>query len=73
ASGDIGMSAPMGGKGEKGLTETEKVWLEPSQSWIVGLCEVGLKNDRRMLPLIADSLAYETIDDTTLKFSFGLP
>ncbi|KPW02167.1 tRNA pseudouridine(13) synthase TruD [Pseudoalteromonas sp. P1-8] len=73
ASGDIVMSVPMVGKGEKGLTETEKVWLEPYQPWIDGLSELGLKNERRMLRLIPDSLAVETIDETTLKLSFGLP
>ena len=73
ASGDIVMSAPMAGKSDKGLTEQEKIWLKPYQAWCEGLGELGLKNERRMLRLIPDNLAVETLDNTTLKLSFGLP
>ncbi|WP_404343033.1 tRNA pseudouridine(13) synthase TruD [Pseudoalteromonas mariniglutinosa] len=73
AAGDIMLSAPMVGKGEKGLTEIEKKWLNPYQSWVDGLAELGLKNERRMLRLIPQDLTVVTIDEHTLKLSFGLP
>ena len=73
ASGDIMMSAPMVGKSEKGLTEQEKTWLAPYQAWCDGLGELGLKNERRMLRLIPQELSVETLDERTLKLSFGLP
>lgn len=73
ASGDIMMSAPMVGKSEKGLTTQEKTWLEPYQEWCDGLGELGLKNERRMLRLIPQDLAVETLDERTIKLSFGLP
>ena len=73
ASGDIMMSAPMVGKSEKGLTDQEKLWLKPYQAWCEGLGELGLKNERRMLRLIPQDLTIETLDETTLKLSFGLP
>ena len=73
ASGDIMMSAPMVGKREKGLTEQEKTWLAPYQAWCDGLGDLGLKNERRMLRLIPQELSIETLDERTLKLSFGLP
>ena len=73
ASGDIVMSAPMVGKSEKGLTEQEKTWLAPYQAWCDGLGDLGLKNERRMLRLIPQDLSVETLDERTLKLSFGLP
>ncbi|HEA18185.1 MAG TPA: tRNA pseudouridine(13) synthase TruD [Pseudoalteromonas prydzensis] len=73
ASGDIMMSAPLVGKSEKGLTAQEKIWLEPYQDWCEGLGELGLKNERRMLRLIPQDLTVATIDETTIKLSFGLP
>lgn len=73
ATGEIVMSAPLVGKSEGGLTEQEKVWLEPYQLWCDGLGELGLKNERRKLRLVPQHLAVETIDEATIKLSFGLP
>ena len=73
ASGEIVLSAPLVGKSDNGLTEQEKTWLEPYQSWCDGLGELGLKNERRMLRLIPRNLAVESISDSTIKLSFGLP
>jgi tRNA pseudouridine13 synthase len=73
ASGDIMLSAPMAGKSEKGLTESEKTWLVPYKNWCDGLGELGLKNERRMLRLIPQNLTVETLNDTTIKLNFTLP
>lgn len=71
--GDILLSAPLVGKGEKGLTELEKSWLEEHASWHQGLAELGLKNERRSLRVIPKSLSVKTIDNQTLQLSFDLP
>ncbi|AOT10163.1 tRNA pseudouridine(13) synthase TruD [Pseudoalteromonas luteoviolacea] len=71
--GDILLSAPLVGKGKKGLTETELSWLEEYTSWREGLAELGLKNERRSLRVIPNSLSVKTIDDATLKLNFELP
>ncbi|RJE76607.1 tRNA pseudouridine(13) synthase TruD [Pseudoalteromonas sp. MSK9-3] len=72
-SGDILLSAPLVGKGEKGLTEQEKTWLLPFSAWQEGLAELGLKNERRALRLIPQGLEVKTLDETTIKLSFSLP
>lgn len=71
--GDILLSAPLVGKGEKGLTEMEKSWLKEHTSWHQGLAELGLKNERRSLRVIPQSLSVKTIDNQTLQLSFDLP
>jgi len=73
ACGEIVLSAPMVGKSDNGLTAQEKFWLEPYQSWCDGLGELGLKNERRMLRLIPQNLTVQSINETTIKLSFGLP
>ncbi|MBE0369433.1 tRNA pseudouridine(13) synthase TruD [Pseudoalteromonas aurantia] len=72
-SGDILLSAPLVGKGDKGLTEQERNWLVPFSAWQAGLAELGLKNERRALRLIPKHLQVKTVDDTTIKLTFSLP
>jgi tRNA pseudouridine13 synthase len=73
SSGDILLSAPMVGKGEKGLVAQEKSWLEPYSAWQQGLGQLGLKTERRALRLIPQDLSVETIDKSTIKLTFSLP
>ncbi|CAH9053235.1 tRNA pseudouridine synthase D [Pseudoalteromonas holothuriae] len=73
SSGDIVLSAPMVGKGEKGLVEQERQWLQPYSAWQQGLGELGLKVERRALRLVPKDLQVETIDSDTIKLSFSLP
>ncbi len=73
ASGDILLSAPLIGKGDKGLTEQEIEWLVPFAQWQNGLAELGLKNERRALRLIPKNLTIEQENDDTLVLSFSLP
>ncbi|WP_105169251.1 tRNA pseudouridine(13) synthase TruD [Pseudoalteromonas sp. T1lg23B] len=73
SSGDIMLSAPMVGKGEKGLVEQERQWLEPYSAWQQSLGQLGLKIERRALRLIPNQLQVETLDSATIKLSFSLP
>ncbi|WP_125779427.1 tRNA pseudouridine(13) synthase TruD [Pseudoalteromonas rubra] len=70
---DIVLSAPMLGKGEKGLTALEIEWLKPFADWWQGLGALGLKNERRALRVIPENLAVKTLDATTVQLSFDLP
>lgn len=72
-SGDILLSAPLVGKGDKGLIAQEQNWLQPFSLWKNGLAELGLKNERRALRLIPQDLTVKTVDSTTIKLTFSLP
>ncbi len=70
--GDIELSAPLVGKGEKGLVEEEQQWLLPYQSWCQGLAEVGLKTERRMLRLYPENLQVKMPTSDSIELSFSL-
>ncbi|CCQ09558.1 tRNA pseudouridine 13 synthase [Pseudoalteromonas luteoviolacea B = ATCC 29581] len=72
-SGDIHLSAPLYGRGDRGIVEQEKAWLTDFTTWCDGLGELGLKMERRALRLVPKNFAVETIDDNTIKLSFELP
>lgn len=72
-SGDIHLSAPLYGKGDRGIVEQEREWLKGYAAWCQGLCDLGLKMERRMLRLLPKQLSVETLDTQTLKISFELP
>lgn len=73
SQGDILLSAPLVGKGEKGLTEVERIWLEKFADWHQGLASLGLKNERRSLRVVPKDLQVKTIDPKTLQLNFELP
>ncbi|MEO2268368.1 tRNA pseudouridine(13) synthase TruD [Pseudoalteromonas sp. YIC-656] len=70
--GDIELSAPMVGKGEKGLVEEELNWLEPYSEWCEGLADIGLKTERRMLRLYPENLTVSMPQEDTIELSFSL-
>lgn len=70
--GDIHLSAPLIGQGEKGLTEQEKHWLEPYQTWQQQLGALGLKNERRALRLYPENLTVTQPKDDIITLQFGL-
>ena len=72
ASGDICLSAPLIGKGDKGLTDQELIWLEEYKEWREGLIELGLKTERRTLKLIPKGLTVVQENETDLVLSFEL-
>ncbi len=72
ASGDICLSAPLIGKGDKGLTDQEIIWLEKYQQWQAGLIELGLKTERRTLKLIPQGLTVKQEGDSDLVLEFTL-
>ncbi|NOU51656.1 tRNA pseudouridine(13) synthase TruD [Pseudoalteromonas sp. JBTF-M23] len=72
-SGDILLSAPMVGKGDKGLVAQERQWLQPYSAWQQGLGQLGLKGERRALRLVPKDLQVETMNSSTIKLSFSLP
>ena len=72
-NGDILLSAPLVGKGEKGLLPQEREWLAPFAKWHEGLAEFGMKNERRALRLIPEALKVSMADDSTLTLEFSLP
>ncbi|TQF73010.1 tRNA pseudouridine(13) synthase TruD [Pseudoalteromonas luteoviolacea] len=70
---DILLSAPLVGKGEKGLTNVEREWLREFDSWHQGLAGLGLKNERRSLRVIPKELKLESMQDNVIKLTFELP
>ena len=72
-SGDICLSAPLVGKGEKGLIEQEKQFLEAFSAWHHGLAELGLKNERRALRLLPIDLEVKTLSSNSIELRFALP
>ncbi|WP_462170966.1 tRNA pseudouridine(13) synthase TruD [Pseudoalteromonas xiamenensis] len=71
--GDIHLSAPLFGKGDRGIVEQERHWLESYQKWCEGLCQLGLKMERRALRLVPQNFTVESVNETTLKLGFELP
>ena len=72
-SGDICLSAPLVGKGEKGLIDQEKHFLKEFSAWHHGLADLGLKNERRALRLIPADLNVKTLSKESIELSFALP
>ncbi|MFY8273034.1 tRNA pseudouridine(13) synthase TruD [Pseudoalteromonas sp. SSDWG2] len=70
--GDIELSAPLAGKGDKGLVDEEKNWLKPYQNWVEGLADIGLKTERRMLRLYPENLTVKMPNETTIELGFSL-
>ncbi|MEI5639489.1 MULTISPECIES: tRNA pseudouridine(13) synthase TruD [unclassified Pseudoalteromonas] len=70
---DILLSAPLVGKGDKGLVPQEQEWLLEFAKWHQGVAEFGMKNERRALRLIPEELGVEQLDASTLTLSFTLP
>lgn len=70
---DILLSAPLVGKGEKGLTSVEREWLLEYTNWHQGLADLGLKNERRSLRVIPRELKLESMPDRAIKLTFELP
>ncbi|MFC3034205.1 tRNA pseudouridine(13) synthase TruD [Pseudoalteromonas fenneropenaei] len=72
-AGDIHLSAPLYGKGDKGIVAQEQQWLSCYQKWCEGLCQLGLKMERRALRLLPRDFAVKTLDEHSLELSFSLP
>ncbi|WP_440054082.1 tRNA pseudouridine(13) synthase TruD [Pseudoalteromonas sp. T1lg65] len=72
-SGDILMSAPLVGKGDKGLLDKERQWLQPFADWHQGLASFGMKNERRAARLIPQDMTVKMLDGTCMELSFSLP
>ncbi|QFU05669.1 tRNA pseudouridine synthase D [Pseudoalteromonas sp. THAF3] len=70
--GDIELSAPMVGKGDKALVAQERQWLAPFNEWCTGLAQLGLKGERRMLRLYPENLTVAAPSENVIELSFSL-
>ncbi len=75
--GDIHPSGPLWGKGRhvaKGAClALEQSVVEANAAFADGLCAHGLKQGRRSLRLLVQSLQYHWLDDCSLQLKFTLP
>jgi tRNA pseudouridine13 synthase len=75
--GDIHSSGPLWGRGElptRAATRTlEQTIADEHPDLARGLERAGLDQERRALRVIPQDLRAEWLDDTSLRFSFGLP
>lgn len=72
ASGDLHLSAPLVGKGEKAVTEQEREWLKPFEHWCLSLAELGLKGERRNMRLYPRDFEVNNVDTDAITISFSL-
>ncbi|NUZ10578.1 tRNA pseudouridine(13) synthase TruD [Pseudoalteromonas sp. McH1-7] len=70
---DILLSAPLVGKGEKGLLPQEREWLSSFSQWHNGLAEFGMKNERRALRLMPQEFKVSMTEQSSMVLEFSLP